>query len=158
MAASVRLIRGSGVDLQQFRVEPIPPGEPIVLLMSRMLWDKGVGEFVEAARLLRSRGTRARFVLVGDPDGENPAAIPVERLRQWQASGVVEWWGHRADAAAVARSERGEAGKLRRAEGRRQPRQRPVGVEDPLWPEFAQETLGRFRRKQGAEHGIPTRA
>ncbi len=94
----VRLIRGSGVDLTRFVPGPQPDGAPIVLLMSRMLWDKGVGEFVAAARLLKGRGVSARFVLAGDPDTENPAAIAVEQLAQWQREGVVEWWGHRDDA------------------------------------------------------------
>ena len=97
----VRLIRGSGVDLDRFAATPLPAGQPVVLLMSRMLWDKGVAEFVEAARLARERGADARFVLVGDPDPENPAAIPREDLQRWSDSGVVEWWGHRSDAPAV---------------------------------------------------------
>lgn len=97
----VRLIRGSGVDLTRF-VPCTPTQEPpIVLLMSRMLWDKGVAEFVAAARALKARGSAARFVLAGDPDTENPAAIALAQLAQWQAEGVVEWWGHRDDAPTV---------------------------------------------------------
>ncbi len=100
-ASHVRLIRGSGVDLTRFVPGPPEAGAPIVLLMSRMLWDKGVGELVEAARRLRSRGVNARFVLAGDPDTENPAAIAVGQLEQWQREGIVEWWGHRDDAPQV---------------------------------------------------------
>lgn len=100
-ASHVRLIRGSGVDLQRFAVTEPPPGPPIVLLMSRMLWDKGVAEFVAAARQVRGSGVDVRFVLVGDPDPENPAAVPCDTLRQWHESGTVEWWGHRADATAI---------------------------------------------------------
>ncbi len=97
----VRLIPGAGVDLTRFAQQPMPTGRPLVLLMSRLLWDKGVGEFVEAARLVRQRGVDARFVLVGEPDDENPAAVPRPRLHQWNEEGVVEWWGFRADAPAV---------------------------------------------------------
>jgi glycosyltransferase involved in cell wall biosynthesis len=100
-ATRLRLIRGSGVDLKHFVPSEPPPGRPIVLLMSRMLWDKGVGEFVEAARQLRDAGSEARFVLVGEPDPENPASIPRETLLRWQRDGDVEWWGRRSDAAAV---------------------------------------------------------
>lgn len=100
-ASYLRLIRGSGVDLQCFAPSEPPAGRPIVLLMSRMLWDKGVAEFVEAARRVHASGAGARFVLVGDPDPENPAAIPVDTLRQWHDSGAVEWWGQRDDAPAV---------------------------------------------------------
>ena len=73
----------------------------MVLLMSRMLWDKGIGEFVAAAKQLREGGLDARFVLVGEPDEENPGAVPRSQLRQWTDEGVVEWWGFRDDAAAV---------------------------------------------------------
>jgi len=100
-ASHLRLIRGSGVDLQRFNATELPVERPIVLLMSRMLWNKGVGEFVEAARQATARGADARFVLVGDPDPENPAAIPRGTLEQWSESGVVEWWGQRSDAPTV---------------------------------------------------------
>jgi len=100
-ADSLRLIRGSGVDLARFRVEPEPGGTPVVMLPSRMLWDKGVGEFVEAARRLKEQGVEARFVLVGAPDPANPAAVPGDRLEAWQAEGLVEWWGHREKMEAV---------------------------------------------------------
>src|SRR5690242_8064487 len=62
------LIRGSGVDCSAFRPTPDPAGTPVVALPARMLWDKGVGEFVGAARQLRAAGSRARFVLIGSPD------------------------------------------------------------------------------------------
>jgi len=67
------------------------------VLAARMLWDKGVGEFVEAARLLKSEGRQLRFVLAGVPDPGNPAAIAEETLLGWQAEGLVEWLGHVAD-------------------------------------------------------------
>ncbi|MEX0732988.1 MAG: glycosyltransferase family 4 protein [Aquisalimonadaceae bacterium] len=90
----VVMIRGSGVDLQAFSATPLPSGVPIVMLPARMLWDKGVGEFVRAARLLREEGVKARFILVGDTDPGNPAAIPLDLLRAWRRDGEVEWWGH----------------------------------------------------------------
>lgn len=99
--SQVRLIRGSGVDLQRFRVTDPPPGRRVVLLMARMLWDKGVADFVAAAKLVRERGVDARFILAGDPDPENPAAVPREKLQEWNDSGRVEWWGYRTDAAEV---------------------------------------------------------
>ncbi len=71
----VALIRGSGVDIQRFSPRPEPSGLPLVVLPGRMLWDKGVGEFVEAARVLQSEGLQARFALVGDSDNENPASV-----------------------------------------------------------------------------------
>jgi glycosyltransferase involved in cell wall biosynthesis len=62
-----------------------------------MLWDKGIREFVEAARLLRSERVNARFALVGGSDEGNPAAVPTEQLEAWARSGDIEWWGKRED-------------------------------------------------------------
>jgi glycosyltransferase involved in cell wall biosynthesis len=94
------LIRGSGVDLVAFAPAPPPPGPPVVALASRMIWSKGIGEFVEAARRLGA-GRGARFVLVGEPDPGNPRAVPRRQLEAWHREGVVEWWGHRDDMPAV---------------------------------------------------------
>jgi glycosyltransferase involved in cell wall biosynthesis len=89
----IRCVAGSGVDLARFAPRPEPEGVPVVLLCARLLWHKGVGEFVEAARLLRRRGVEARFVLAGEPDPANPSAIPAERISEWVAEGVVEYLG-----------------------------------------------------------------
>jgi glycosyltransferase involved in cell wall biosynthesis len=97
----LHLIRGAGVDTSMYAPVPEPEGEPIVVLPARMLWDKGVGEFVEAATLLKRRGVSARFVLVGEPDGENPASVPEHKLVSWQKDGVVEWWGRREDMPQI---------------------------------------------------------
>lgn len=90
----IALIRGSGVDLNMFIPLPEPKDSITVVLASRMLWDKGVGEFVEAARILKSSGVNARFVLAGDTDTANPSAIPVSELRSWHSEGVIEWLGN----------------------------------------------------------------
>lgn len=97
----IRLIRGSGVDLAKFSPSPEPEGPPLVVLPARMLWDKGVGEFVEAARRLSEEGVQARFALVGQRDAENPSAIAEAQLREWESSGVVEYWGFRSDMPKV---------------------------------------------------------
>src|SRR5437867_2181452 len=83
------------------RLAPEPEGGPVVVLPARMLWDKGVREFVDAARRLRARGTAARFILVGAPDNGNREAIPTQQLDGWSREGLVEWWGHRSDMPAV---------------------------------------------------------
>lgn len=97
------LIRGAGVDLGAFDPVPEPPGTPMVVLGARMLWDKGVGEFVAAARQLKREGIAARFVLAGAPDAANRAAIPEETLRDWVASGAVEYLGFRSDIPMLLR-------------------------------------------------------
>lgn len=94
------LIRGIGVDVQKFFPEPEPDGLPIVTLASRMLWDKGVGVFVEAARILKSR-LPVRMLLVGIPDPGNPSSIPTETLEKWAGEGLVEWVGWQDDMAKV---------------------------------------------------------
>ena len=95
------LIRGSGVSLSAFAPSPEPDGPPLVILPARMIWEKGVAEFVEAARLLRARGVEARFALVGDSKASNPRAVPQPTLEKWSREGGVEWWGRRTDMARV---------------------------------------------------------
>lgn len=95
------LIRGSGVDVNLFTPEPESQDVPVVVMACRMLWDKGVREFVQAARLLHAAGISARFVLVGKSDAENPTAVAVSQLVEWQQQGDVEWWGHREDMHRV---------------------------------------------------------
>lgn len=96
-----RVIAGSGIDTHAFSVRPSMPGRPVVVLPARMLWDKGVGEFVQAAHVLRTEGIDARFVLVGRCDEDNPAAIEPAQLEQWVEEGVIEYWGHCVDMAGV---------------------------------------------------------
>ena len=70
-------------------------------MVSRLLWDKGVREFVDAARMARETRSDVAFTLVGAPDQENPASVPAEEARSWAAAGLVEWWGYREDVADV---------------------------------------------------------
>lgn len=95
------LIRGSGVNLDRFTPQPEPAGIPVVTLAARLLWDKGVREFVEAARQLRTSGVEARFVIVGEPDPENHSSIPAQQMAVWEDEGTIEWWGKRTDMPAV---------------------------------------------------------
>jgi glycosyltransferase involved in cell wall biosynthesis len=97
----VVILRGSGVDLAHFVKTPRPTGVPVVMLAARLLADKGVFEFVEAARILKARGCLARFVLVGTVDSANPTSVKQAELDAWVTQGVVEWWGQRSDMAQV---------------------------------------------------------
>ena len=92
--ASSVLIKGSGVDTERFVPQPEPTGPPVVLFPARMLWHKGVQEFVDAARQLKDKGGEARFVMVGDTDPDNPAGVSANQLQQWEDEGVIEWWGY----------------------------------------------------------------
>jgi glycosyltransferase involved in cell wall biosynthesis len=100
-ASGIRLVPGVGVDLQRFAVKPEPPGRVRVTLPARMLVDKGVLEFVDAARLLKQWGIEAECELVGGLDMQNPACIPEDSLRSWQDEGVVTWRGHTPDMPSV---------------------------------------------------------
>lgn len=91
------LIFGSGVDTERFAPTPEPEGEPIILLASRMLWDKGIGELVAASKILKERNVPGKIVLAGVPDTSNPATITESQLLAWQQQGLLEWVGYQAD-------------------------------------------------------------
>lgn len=97
----VRIIAGSGVDTNLFVPARTADGLPIVMLAGRMLWDKGVAEFVDAARFVKKKAIPARFVLVGRRDEDNPTAIDEGQLRRWGQNDGIEWWGHREDMPTV---------------------------------------------------------
>jgi glycosyltransferase involved in cell wall biosynthesis len=95
------LMRGSGIDLSKFVHLPIEAKQPIVLLPARMLRDKGILEFAEAARILKSERTHWRFLLAGDADLQNLSRITQETLLDWTRSGTVEWLGHVDDMPSL---------------------------------------------------------
>ncbi len=108
------VIPGEGIDLTEFSPEAVPPDRrlalrqalglgpdtPVVLMVGRMLQHKGVGEFVEAARRVRPAFPEAAFLLVGPSDEGNPAWIPVEALRAWEAAGLIRYLGPQEDVRA----------------------------------------------------------
>ncbi len=98
------LIPGSGVDLDVFKPAPFPKGKPLIVLPARMLWEKGILEFVEAAEIVRKAGFSGRFALIGEPDPGNPNSIPLQKLNEWNKKGVVEWWGWQDDMVGVYQS------------------------------------------------------
>lgn len=100
------LIRGSGVDTDIFR----PAGDaqssrpPTILMVARLLREKGVQEFVEAATVVRKRFPRARFLVAGDSDPGNPSSIRPEVIAEWREKGDVNFLGHRPDIRDLTRS------------------------------------------------------
>jgi glycosyltransferase involved in cell wall biosynthesis len=97
------VIPGSGVNTQRFRPGPERrPERPLTVLMAcRLLWNKGVRPYVDAARRIGEGGRDIRFLLAGQPDEGNPNAVPQTAIRQWVADGVVEWLGHVDDMAGL---------------------------------------------------------
>lgn len=104
----VRLIAGSGVDCRRFAPARSDAAATAgtrlrVVLPARLLWDKGLAEFVEAARILHAEGRAIDFLLAGDPDPGNPAAVPEAVVRSWVDEGVLSWLGHVEDMPELFR-------------------------------------------------------
>lgn len=99
--SNVHLIGGSGLDVAAVTVRS-EPGQPhVVAMAARLLYDKGVAEFVEAARIFHRRGRDTRFILIGAPDKKNPTAIPKDILEEWRTEGHVEMVGQRDDVVEL---------------------------------------------------------
>lgn len=98
----VVIIRGAGVDLDAYRPTPEPPAPPVIVTMvARLLRDKGVQEFVQAAKLLRERGVPVTMQLVGGLDAGNPTSATQADVDAWQQDGCVQALGERSDVAAL---------------------------------------------------------
>ena len=98
------VVNGSGVDVAQFPVHPLPVGPPVFLMIARLLGDKGVREYAEAARRIKARQPEVRFQVVGWIDS-NPDAIAESELDAWVADGSLEFLGKLDDVRpAIAAS------------------------------------------------------
>lgn len=97
------LLGAIGVDLDDWPQTPFPPGPVTFLLAARLLQDKGIREYVTAARMLRPQHPEARFLLLGGLD-DNPAAIGRQEIEGWVKEGLIEWPGHVAVKAWLAQS------------------------------------------------------
>ncbi len=103
----LRLISGSGVDCERFTPPdaPLAHGAPFrVLLASRLLWDKGLQDFVDAARTLKAQGRKIEMLMAGAPDPGNPASASAAEVRSWVDEGAVRWLGHVDDMPALLRT------------------------------------------------------
>lgn len=95
----IDLVRGSGVDTARFRPLDTPRRLlPMrVLLASRLLWDKGIRDYLVAARILRKERLPIDFAIAGVPDPGNPASVPSSVVSKWQKAGLVTYLGHVSD-------------------------------------------------------------
>ena len=100
---NAEVLPGSGVDLELFAPAPLPPGEPVFLLVARLLVDKGVREFAAASRELLREYPKARFRLLGPIDAGNPTAITQAELDSWIAEGSIEYLGVADDVREAIR-------------------------------------------------------
>ena len=98
------IIPGSGADPEIFRPHPEPPGPPLVLLASRLIWPKGIEAFIGAAHAIKQQGIAARFAIAGLVDAENPDSIPEAYIQRWVQRDVIEYWGHLHDMPSALRA------------------------------------------------------
>ncbi len=98
----IHLVRGAGVDLEMYRPTQEPPSPPIkALMVARLLWSKGIGELVEAAKILKAQGVPLQIQVAGDIDPQNPASVSVTTLAAWKEENIVMWLGSIEDIAAL---------------------------------------------------------
>jgi glycosyltransferase involved in cell wall biosynthesis len=98
---SIALIKGAGVDVQKFLQRP-EPNEPVkVIMVSRLLRDKGVYEFIGAAKIVRLKNNNVQFLLVGVTDDGNPTSMNSEEIADLANSIDVTWLGARTDIAEL---------------------------------------------------------
>jgi glycosyltransferase involved in cell wall biosynthesis len=107
-ANKVRVIRSSGVDTNRFHpLRKRPPndhGRLRVLMAARLLWEKGIQEFIDASSLLREGGRDMEFVIAGAPDAGNPHSVTAEEMQSWVGAGLVHWLGHVEDMPGLLNS------------------------------------------------------
>ncbi|MFK4002574.1 glycosyltransferase family 4 protein [Qipengyuania sp. NPDC077563] len=106
LISQCRLLPGSGIDLKRFEAAPFPrsDAEPVFLMIGRLLSDKGVFEYVEAARIVRSVIPHARFQILGATDAANRTAIGTDTVSDWEAEGVIEYLGTTDDVRSQIRA------------------------------------------------------
>lgn len=99
--SKVKLLKGSGVKLENFINLDEPSGTPVVCFAARLLRDKGVYEYVSAVRLLKERSIKAEFLLAGDLDINNPTGLKLKDLNKIRDEGYVKIIGYQKDIATL---------------------------------------------------------
>lgn len=95
------LIKGSGVNLDEFKPTPEPNELPVIIMPARLLRDKGVMEFVDAAKILKKKDINVRMVLVGEVDAGNPSSVTSSEISSWTNRGIIEHWGYSVNMPAT---------------------------------------------------------
>lgn len=92
-----KIIKGSGVNLENFQDLKEHPGLPVVCLAARLLRDKGIIEFILASKILKKEGIEARFIIAGDLDKQNPSGLNLNELENLNKDNCVEFFGYQND-------------------------------------------------------------
>lgn len=95
------IIPGSGVDTEKYFISQLPKSPPVIMMASRLLKDKGVYEYISAAKIIGLKKNNVKFVLVGTPDPENPSSISIDEVNGWIDKGYIEYWGQQDDMPNV---------------------------------------------------------
>jgi glycosyltransferase involved in cell wall biosynthesis len=93
-SSQTHLIKGVGVNTELFIPTSEEPKVSTVMLPARILWDKGINDFINTAKAMKANFPKTRFVLVGSPDIHNPESVPMQKLNEWVSQEIIEWWGH----------------------------------------------------------------
>ena len=99
--SKIKLLNGSGVKLENFKNFDEPNGEITICFAARLLRDKGVYEYISAAQLLKKRGIKARFLLAGDLDANNPSGLSLTDLDKLRNDNYVKFIGHHQDIPSL---------------------------------------------------------
>lgn len=99
--SNIKFIKGAGVETEKFKPLPLKSGRPKVLLPARLIYEKGILEFVEAAKILNADKQVADFIIAGNFDPDNPSSIPEMTLHKWVSEGWVQYLGYREDMLEV---------------------------------------------------------
>lgn len=101
------MIPGSGVNLDLFNPETISDDEIKFIFAGRLLYEKGIEEFVQAAKILQTKGIaknkKIKFILVGAPYPNNPSSVNLDKIREWEKLGIIEYWGAQQDMSQILR-------------------------------------------------------
>ena len=100
----LHMIRGSGVDINYYSPTPEPKGSIVITMAARLLWDKGVGELIDAARLIKEKQKDIQIHLYGEPDPENPNSVSLHELKNWHEEGIIQWHGPAKDSREAYRN------------------------------------------------------
>ncbi len=98
---NIRFVPGSGVDTKYLIPVKLNYKQMNILLPARMLYEKGVNEFIEAIKILKKRNIKGKFFLAGDTMSMNPSRIPKEKINLWVKEGLVEYLGHQDDMKSL---------------------------------------------------------
>ena len=97
----IRVIRGAGINTNEYSPKRLINQVPLVILPGRMLWDKGVGDFVNCAKRCFYEKIQVRFALIGEPDQHNPESVSKTQLVEWENLKVIEYWGRQENMLKV---------------------------------------------------------